>query len=277
MPGIASAATAVLIGHVGAGTSTIRIGAGGIMLPNHAPLQVAEQFGTLASLFPGRVDLGLGRAPGTDHAAAFALRRTLQANPDEFPRDVMEVIDYFRDAQPGQQVRAVPGAGLRVPIWILGSSLFGAQVAAALGLPFSFASHFAPQLLHQAIDIYRDRFTPSEHSSSPYVMLGVNIVAADTDAEARFLASSGRQSFASLRAGRPIALPPPSKEWERDPVGCAAMPANQTRVSFVGSPSTIQGQIEEFVDRTKADELIAVAHIYDHPARLHSYELAASL
>ena len=246
------------------------------MLPNHAPLQVAEQFGTLASLYPGRIDLGLGRAPGTDHAAAFALRRTLQANPDEFPRDVMEVIDYFRDPQPGQQVRAVPGAGLRVPIWILGSSLFGAQVAAALGLPFSFASHFAPQLLHQAIEIYRDRFTPSEHSSKPHVMLGVNIVAADSDAEARRLASSGRQSFASLRAGRPIALPPPSKEWERDPADKTDA-ANQTRVSFVGSPAIIKGQIEEFVSATRADELIAVAHIYDHAARLHSYELASQM
>jgi luciferase family oxidoreductase group 1 len=276
MPGIASAATAVLIGHIGAGTSKMRIGAGGIMLPNHAPLQVAEQFGTLASLFPGRVDLGLGRAPGTDHAAAFALRRTLQANPDEFPRDVMEVIDYFREPQPGQQVRAVPGAGLRVPIWILGSSLFGAQVAAALGLPFSFASHFAPQLLHQAIDIYRERFTPSEHSSTPYVMLGVNIVAADTDDEARFLASSGRQAFASLRAGRPITLPPPSKEWERDPSDTTDA-TNQTRVSFVGSLSTIKEPIEAFIRATAADELIAVAHIYDHPARLRSYELASNL
>ena len=275
MPGIASAATAVLIGHIGAGTSTIRIGAGGIMLPNHAPLQVAEQFGTLASLFPGRVDLGLGRAPGTDHAAAFALRRTLQANPDEFPRDVVEVLDYFRDSQPGQQVIAVPGAGLRVPVWILGSSLFGAQVAAALGLPFSFASHFAPQLLHQAIDIYRERFTPSEYSQAPYVMLGVNIVAADTDADARFLASSGRQSFASLRAGRPIALPPPSKEWERDPSDWSDL-SNQTRVSFVGAPATIKGQIDEFIAATQADELIAVAHIYDHEARLRSYELAAA-
>ena len=276
MPGIASAATAVLIGHIGGGTSTIRIGAGGIMLPNHAPLQVAEQFGTLASLFPGRVDLGLGRAPGTDHAAAFALRRTLQANPDEFPRDVLEVIDYFREPQSGQQVQAVPGAGLRVPIWILGSSLFGAQVAAALGLPFSFASHFAPQLLHQAIEIYRARFTPSEHSAKPHVMLGVNVVAADTDAEARFLASSGRQSFASLRAGRPIALPPPSKEWERDPLDKTDA-TNQTRVSFVGAPSTIKGQIEEFVRATAADELIVVAHIYDHAARLRSYQLAAGL
>src|SRR5688572_5327643 len=186
MPGIASAATAVLIGHIGSGTNTIRIGAGGIMLPNHAPLQVAEQFGTLESLFPGRVDLGLGRAPGTDHAAAFALRRTLQANPDDFPKDVLEVIDFFREPHPGQVVRAVPGAGLRVPIWILGSSLFGAQVAAGLGLPFSFASHFAPAMLHEAIATYRDRFTASEFLEKPYVMLGVNVVAAETDGEARF-------------------------------------------------------------------------------------------
>jgi len=273
MPGIASAATAVLIGHVGAGTSTIRIGAGGIMLPNHAPLQIAEQFGTLASLFPDRVDLGLGRAPGTDHAAAFALRRTLQANPDEFPRDVMELIDFFRDVQPGQQVQAVPGAGLRVPIWILGSSLFGAQVAAALGLPFSFASHFAPQLLHDAIRVYRERFTPSEHSRTPYVMLGVNVVAAETDAEARFLASSGRQSFANLRGGRPTKLPPPSKEWERDPADRTDA-ANQTRVSFVGALDTIREQMQEFAAATNADELIVVSHIYDHAARLRSYELA---
>jgi len=239
-------------------------------------LQVAEQFGTLASLFPGRVDLGLGRAPGTDHAAAFALRRTLQSNADEFPRDVMELIDYFRDPQPGQQVQAVPGAGQRVPIWILGSSLFGAQVAAALGLPFSFASHFAPQLLHQAIAIYRERFTPSEHLATPYVMLGVNVVTADSDADARFLASSGRQSFASLRAGRPIQLPPPSREWERDPSD-RSDPSNQTRVSFVGSLATIRDQVGEFVARTQADELIVVAHIYDHAARLRSYELAATL
>jgi luciferase family oxidoreductase group 1 len=273
MPGIASAATAVLLAYVGAGTTTIRIGAGGIMLPNHAPLQVAEQFGTLASLYPGRVDLGLGRAPGTDHAAAFALRRTLQSNPDEFPKDVIEVMHFFRDAEPGQPVRAVPGAGLGVPIWILGSSLFGAQVAAGLGLPFSFASHFAPALLHEAIAVYRNRFTPSEHLQQPYVMLGVNIVAADTDAEARLLASSGRQSFASLRAGRPIQLPPPSQAWERDPSD-ATDPTNQTRVSFVGSPATVRDQMHEFIERTRADELIAVSHIYDHGARLRSYELA---
>ena len=276
MPGIASAATAVLIGQVGAHTQTIRIGAGGIMLPNHAPLQVAEQFGTLESLFPGRVDLGLGRAPGTDHAAAFALRRTLQSNPDEFPRDVMEVIEFFREPQPGQPVRAVPGAGLRVPIWILGSSLFGAQVAAGLGLPFSFASHFAPAMLHDAIAIYRERFTPSEFLDKPHVMLGVNMVAAGTDGEARFLASSGRQSFASLRSGRPIPLPPPSKEWERDPDD-RSDPSNQTRVSFVGAPDTIAPQIKAFVDDTQADEQIVVSHIYDHGARLRSYELASAL
>ena len=273
MPGIASAATAVLIGHVGAGTKTIRIGAGGIMLPNHAPLQVAEQFGTLASLFPGRVDLGLGRAPGTDHAAAYALRRTLNTNPEAFPQDVMEVMDYFRTPQPGQPVRAVPGGGLSVPIWILGSSTFGAQVAAALGLPFAFASHFAPALLDEAAAIYRERFTPSEHLRQPYLMLGVNVVAADTDDEARFLASSGRQSFASLRAGRPTQLPPPSKEWERDPNEVPGV-TPPTRVSFVGRAATVHEQMAAFIDRTKADELIVVSHIYDHAARLHSYDIA---
>ena len=275
MPGIASAATAVLIGHVGAGTKTIRIGAGGIMLPNHSPLQVAEQFGTLASLFPGRVDLGLGRAPGTDQGATHALRRTLNTDPEAFPQDVMAVMDYFRAAQPGQAVRAVPGAGLSVPIWILGSSTFGAQVAAALGLPFAFASHFAPALLDEATTIYRQRFTPSEHLSQPYLMLGVNVVAAASDDEARFLASSGRQSFASLRAGRPIPLPPPSKEWERDPVDSAG--GQPTRVSFVGSPETIRRQMSTFVERTAADELIVVSHIYDHLARLRSYEIAHAI
>src|SRR5687768_6094640 len=214
MPGIASAATAVLIGHVGAGTSIIRIGAGGVMLPNHAPLQVVEQFGTLESLFPGRIDLGLGRAPGTDHAAAFALRRTLQTNPDDFPRDVIEVIDFFRDPQPGQPVRAVPGAGLRVPIWILGSSLFGAQVAAALGLRYAFASHFAPAQLMPALDAYRSLFRPSEHLERPYVMLGVNVFAAETEAEARLLFSSVQQAFVNLRTGRPGRLGPPVEGYE---------------------------------------------------------------
>ncbi len=274
MPGIGSAATAVLIAHVGDKTSTIRIGAGGIMLPNHAPLQIAEQFGTLASLFPGRVDLGLGRAPGTDRAAAVALRRTLQNDPDDFPNDVVELMAFLRRAQPNQLVQAVPGAGLDVPIWILGSSTFGAQVAAELGLPFSFASHFAPAMLFEAMQVYRDRFKPSERLARPYVMLGVNVVAADSDEEARLLASSGRQSFASLRAGRPILLPPPSQEWARDPSE-PADPLQRTRVSFVGSADTVRTQMRTFVEQTKADEVIIVSHIYDHAARLRSYELAA--
>ncbi|MDO8681626.1 MAG: LLM class flavin-dependent oxidoreductase [Acidobacteriota bacterium] len=274
MPGIGSAATAVLIAHVGDKTSTIRIGAGGIMLPNHAPLQIAEQFGTLASLFPGRVDLGLGRAPGTDRAAAVALRRTLQTNPDDFPSDVVELMAFFREAQPNQLVQAVPGAGVDVPIWILGSSTFGAQVAAELGLPFSFASHFAPAMLFDAMQIYRERFKPTERLARPHIMLGVNVVAADSDDEARFLASSGRQSFASLRSGRPILLPPPSQEWARDPSE-PLDPLQRTRVSFVGSAETVRAQMGEFIEQTKADELIIVSHIYDHAARLRSYELAA--
>jgi luciferase family oxidoreductase group 1 len=276
MPGIASAATAVLIGYIAGGTSTIRVGAGGIMLPNHAPLQVVEQFGTLESLYPGRIDLGLGRAPGTDPAAARALRRTLHSNPDEFPHDVVEVMSFFRRPEPGQPVRAVPGSGLHVPLWILGSSTFGAHVAAALGLPFAFASHFAPTHLMDAIAIYRQRFEPSEQLERPSVMLGVNVVAAATDAEARFLASSGRQSFASLRQGRPIELPPPSQEWERDANESGEL-ALVTRVSFVGAPDTIAPQMREFVSRTAADELIVVSHIYDHQARLRSYELAAAV
>lgn len=271
----AGSAPEILIGKVAGETTRIRVGAGGIMLPNHAPLQVAEQFGTLASLFPGRVDLGLGRAPGTDHAAAYALRRTLNTNPDAFPQDVMEVMDFFRAPQPGQAVRAVPGGGLSVPIWILGSSTFGAQVAAALGLPFAFASHFAPALLDEASAIYRERFKPSEHLPQPYLMLGVNVVAAETDDEARFLASSGRQSFAALRAGRPIPLPPPSKEWERDPSEAPGVTA-PARVSFVGSPATVRGQMTMFIERTKADELIVVSHIYDHASRLRSYDIARS-
>jgi len=274
MPGIASAATAVLISHVGAGTTRIRVGAGGIMLPNHAPLQVAEQFGTLESLFPGRVDLGLGRAPGTDTAAALALRRTLQADPDDFPNDVRELMAYFEAAQPGQRVRAVPGAGLRLPIWILGSSTFGAQVAAAFGLPFAFASHFAPAYMDEALAIYRQRFRPSDRLAKPYAMLGVNVVAADSDNEALLLASSGRQSFASLRAGRPIELPPPSKEWTREP-DAAPTDADRTRVSFVGAPDAVAAGLREFIARTDADELIVVSHIYDHAARLRSYDLTA--
>jgi luciferase family oxidoreductase group 1 len=277
MPGIGSAATAVLLAHVGAGTSSIRIGAGGIMLPNHAPLQVVEQFGTLESLFPGRVDLGLGRAPGTDPAAAMALRRTMNSNPEEFPRDVLEVMAFFRRPEPGQPVRAVPGAGLRVPIWILGSSTFGARVAAALGLPFAFASHFAPAMMNEAIQIYRAQFEPSEDLQQPYLMLGVNVVAADTDAEARFLASSGRQAFASLRQGHAIELPPPSKTWEREAAIEAIGDAPVARVSFVGAPNTVAEEMHAFARQTAADELIVVSHIYDHAARLHSYELVAGV
>src|SRR5215468_6016184 len=276
IPGIGSAATAVLIGHVGAGTSRIRIGAGGIMLPNHAPLQVAEQFGTLESLFPGRVDLGLGRAPGTDRSAMIALRRTLNADPADFPNDVIEVMQFLADPRPGQLVQAVPGVGLRVPVWILGSSTFGAQVAAALSLPFAFASHFAPAMLFDAIGIYRERFKPSADLPAPYVMLGVNVVAADTDDEARYLASSGRQSFASLHRGHPIQLPPPSKEWERD-LADPGDPLRRSRVSFVGSPSTVAPQMRDFVERTQTDELMVVSHIYDQSARLYSYEIAAAM
>ena len=276
MPGIASAATAVLIGHVGAGTSRIRIGAGGIMLPNWAPLQVAEQFGTLASLFPGRIDLGLGRAPGTDRAAARALRRGLASHPDEFPNDVLELMAFLRACEPDQLVQAVPGAGSDVPIWILGSSTFGAQVAAELGLPFSFASHFAPALMFEALTLYREGFKPSGRLARPRVMLGVNVVAAETDAEARFLASSGRQSFASLRSGRPIKLPPPSKEWQKDPSDPSDS-QQSPRVSFVGSERTIAAPMGEFIERTGADELIIVSHIHDHTARLRSYEIAAGV
>lgn len=273
MPGIASAATSVLLAHVGDATSTIRIGAGGIMLPNHAPLQIAEQFGTLESLFPGRVDLGLGRAPGTDHAAARALRRTLDSDPDAFPQDVLELMAYFAAPQPGQPVTAVPGAGLTVPIWILGSSTFGAQVAAALGLPFAFASHFAPAMLVDALRIYRERFTPSAMLAAPHVMLGVNVVAAETDDEAQFLASSGRESWASLRLGRPITLPPPSREWTLD-ARAPEDPLQRTRVSFIGSAGTVHAGMQRFVAETGADELIVTSHIHDHEARLRSYELA---
>ena len=275
-PGIASAATAVVIGHVGHATSRIRIGAGGIMLPNHAPIVVAEQFGTLEALFPGRVDLGVGRAPGTDPLTTRALRRTLNSNPDEFPRELAELMAFLRDPSPGQIIKAVPGAGSKVPIWVLGSSLFGAQVAAAFGLPFAFASHFAPTHLMEAIAIYRERFEPSDQLARPYVMLGVNVVAADTDAEARFLASSGRQSFTMLRQGQPIALPPPSVEWEKPPVSEGSDVDRVFKASVVGAPDTVRRLLGDFVERTGADELIIATQIYDHAARLRSYEIAAT-
>ena len=284
MPGIASAATAVVIGHVASGTSSIRVGAGGIMLPNHAPLVIAEQFGTLESLFPGRIDLGLGRAPGTDHATARALRRTLASNPDAFPQDVMELMSYFasdvtRETPAGSApVRAIPGDGLRIPIYILGSSLFGAQVAAALGLPFAFASHFAAPMMLPAIEIYRRSFRPSSAHAEPYVMLGVNVIAADTADGAKWLATSGRQSFAALRQGMPSTLPPPSAEYLRDVTPYGQIPLRDVQsVSFIGTTASIGPEIEAFVKETQADELIVVSHIYDHEARLRSYELLATV
>ena len=281
MPGIASAATAVVIAHIAGGTRTIRVGAGGIMLPNHAPLIVAEQFGTLESLFPGRIDLGLGRAPGTDHATARALRRTLVSHPDAFPQDVLELMSYFEadagEAEPGV-VRAVPGAGLNIPIYILGSSLFGAQVAAALGLPYAFASHFAAPMMLPAIDAYRRNFRPSADHPQPYLILGINVVAADTDDEARLLATSGRQAFASLRQGKPIPLPPPDRAFDREVVPFGTIPLEEVQsVSMVGAPSTVREGIERFVEQTRPDELMVVSHIYDHAARLRSYEIVADL
>jgi luciferase family oxidoreductase group 1 len=277
MPGIASAATSVVIGHVAAGTRTIRVGAGGIMLPNHAPLVIAEQFGTLESLFPGRIDLGLGRAPGTDPATAHALRRTLATDPDRFPEDVVELMGYFAP-EAGAKVRAVPGAGLNVPLYILGSSTFGAQVAAALGLPFAFASHFAPAHMMRALQIYRRGFKASPQLPQPYTILGVNIIAAETDADARFLATSGRESFANLRRGMPTQLPPPNRAFEReiDLVGTVPLEAVNS-VAMVGSPPTVLEGVRRFIELTTPDELMIVSHIYDHAARIRSYEIASDV
>jgi luciferase family oxidoreductase group 1 len=276
MPGIASAATAVALAHIGGGTSTIRIGAGGIMLPNHAPLMIAEQFGTLASLFPGRIDLGLGRAPGTDQATAQALRRHLAGGADSFPRDVVELLHYFLPAAPGQPVRAVPGAGLAVDVWILGSSTFGAQLAAMLGLPFAFASHFAPTDLDRALAIYRDRFQPSERLARPHVMAAATVIAADTDAEARRLFSSLQQSFLSLRTGMPGPLPPPVDDMESrlDPQARAMLGAALS-CAVIGSPGTVRTGLDAFIRRTGADEVMVTASIFDQAARLRSFEIVA--
>jgi luciferase family oxidoreductase group 1 len=277
MPGIASAATAVLMGYVAAGTSTIRVGAGGIMLPNHAPLVIAEQFGTLESLFPGRIELGLGRAPGSDHITARALRRNLASDADEFPQDVLELQDYFADS-PRRQVRAVPGAGLNVPLWILGSSLFGAQLAAHLGLPYAFASHFAPQMMMQAIELYRANFKPSAQLDKPYVMLGFNVFAADTDEEAHFRATSMQQAFVSLRSGRPTRLQPPVRGYlEALAPQERAMLDAVLSCSAIGSPETVAQQLKAFIAHTKADELMITSQIFDHAARLRSYEITAQV
>jgi luciferase family oxidoreductase group 1 len=276
MPGVASAATSVVIGHVAGGTSTIRVGAGGIMLPNHAPLLIAEQFGTLASLYPGRIDLGLGRAPGSDQAVSRALRRTASA-ADTFPQDVAELMAYFEPAEPGQSVQAVPGAGLDIPIWILGSSLYGAQLAAALGLPYAFASHFAPRMMEQAMDVYRSSFRPSARLDRPYVMLGVNVFAAESDAEAARLFTSLQQAFINLRTGRPGPLPSPVDDLERQlPPMHRMMIAEMLSCTVVGSAETVRRGLRAFVEATGADELMVTSQIFDHGARLRSYELTAS-
>jgi len=272
---IASSATAVLIAHIAAHTEKIRLGAGGIMLPNHSPLVIAEQFGTLESLYPGRVDLGLGRAPGSDQRTARALRRNLESDSDQFPQDVIELMD-FMSKNPQQAVRAVPGAGLEVPVWILGSSTFGAQLAAHLGLPYAFASHFAPQQIMQAIQIYRETFKPSAQLHKPYVMLGFNVFAADTDEEAEFRATSWQQAFVNLRSGRPGRLPPPVENY-RQKVGPAenALLDSVLSCSAVGSVETVKKGVEAFVARTGADELMITSQVFDHVARLRSYELLA--
>ena len=274
MPGIASAATSVVIGHVAAATQTIRVGAGGIMLPNHAPLVIAEQFGTLESLFPGRIERGLGRAPGTDVLTSRALRRTLAGNVDTFPDDVLELMSYFRPYEAGA-VRAVPGQGLDIPVWILGSSTYGARLAAALGLPYAFASHFAPAELMAALHHYRNEFRPSAALQKPYVMLGCTVVAADTDDEAHYLATSLEQAVVNLRTGHPGLLPRPQANlrWgapER------AMLDQFLACAVIGSVTTVRRGLQDFVRRTGADELMLATQVFDHSARLRSYELAAS-
>ena len=276
IPSVASAATAVVIAAVAGNTSTIRIGAGGIMLPNHSPLVVAEQFGTLESLFAGRIDLALGRAPGSDQLTARALRRR-PSDADTFPQDVVELIMYFK-APAGQRVQAIPGAGLKIPIWILGSSLFGAQVAAELGLPYAFASHFAPALMMDAIGLYRDRFRASEFLKHPHVMLGINVVVGDSDEDAERLFSSHQQAFVNLRRGTPGPLPPPNRRFVGGLSPQERWEIDQTlSVAAVGSLARVQAALEEFIGRTRADELIMVSQIYDHAARLRSYELTATI
>ena len=278
MPGIASAATAVVIGHVAGGTRTIRVGSGGVMLPNHAPLVIAEQFGTLESLYPGRIDLGIGRAPGTDQTTARALRRDFSATEENFGRDLLELKSYFATIHDGQVVRAVPGAGLNVPIWLLGSSLFSAQLAAALGLPFAFASHFAPDYLTAALDAYRTQFQPSDTLGHPYAMAGMSVVAADTDAEAWRLATSLQQQWVSLRRGTPGPLQPPVDSMDgRWSAFERAGIEHALAYAAVGSPDTVRRQIEAFIDLTAADELIFTAQIFDHRARLHTFEIVAEL
>ncbi|RYM14848.1 MULTISPECIES: LLM class flavin-dependent oxidoreductase [Sphingobium] len=274
MAGIASAATAVVLAHIGHATSTIRIGAGGIMLPNHAPLVIAEQFGTLDALFPGRVDLGLGRAPGSDQRVAQAIRRTLSGGADQFPRDVMELQAYFSKDE-RLSIQATPGAGADVPLWILGSSLYGAQLAAMLGLPYAFASHFAPAALDEAIAIYRREFRPSAQLQYPYVMAGYNVFAADTAEEAHLLASSMQQSFVRLRTGQPGKLQPPVPGYyDALPAQAQAMLSDVLSVSSIGTQADVESDIAAFLRRTQADELILTGQIFDPAARKHSFAIA---
>jgi luciferase family oxidoreductase group 1 len=278
MPGVASAATSVALGFVAHGTTRIRLGAGGIMLPNHSPLVIAEQFGTLAALYPGRIDLGLGRAPGADQATMRALRRHQLAG-EMFPESVVELLGYLEPPTDGQSIRAVPGSGSRVPVWLLGSSLYSAQLAARLGLPFAFAAHFAPDLLGEALALYREQFQPSSRNDSPYAMACIHVYAADTDAEAARLFTSLEQAFIALRTGRPVPLPPPLEPDERaafPDVANAAL-AQLFRYSVVGSPDTVRRGVSEFVGRTGVDELMATAMIYDPTARLRSFELLSGL
>lgn len=278
MTGIGSSATSVVIGYLAAGTSSIRLGAGGIMLPNHSPLIIAEQFGTLASLFPGRIDLGLGRAPGTDQLTAAALRRNLNASVEDFPRDVMQVQALLDEPEPSQRVLAVPGYGTRVPLWILGSSLYGAQLAAALGLPYAFASHFAPAAMDAAIELYRRDFKPSAQLDKPYLMLGFNVCAAETDAQAHYLRSSMMQSVVRLRSGTPGQLPPPQDDYENTLQAFEKEIVKEFfRYSAVGSAQTISRQVDDFLKRTGADELMCTCSIYDHAARLRSFEIVAEI
>lgn len=277
MPGIASAATSVLIGYVANGTHTIRVGSGGIMLPNHAPLVIAEQFGTLEILYPGRIDLGIGRAPGSDGLTARALRRTLRQTGDDLPELLDELLGYLGPASPGQHVTAVPGAGTNVPVWLLGSSTFSAQLAARLGLPFAFASHFAPELLYQAIQLYRQQFQPSKHLDKPYVMAGIPLIAAPTDQEASRLATSPKQRFLKLIRGEPIFSVPPVEtmnglwnEAERELV------EGKFAAAIIGGPATIKSKLRTFQKATQADELILTTDCFNHADRLRSFELAAA-
>jgi luciferase family oxidoreductase group 1 len=274
MPGIASAATSVLIGHVAGGTSTIRVGAGGIMLPNHSPLQVAEQFGTLASLYPGRIDLGLGRAPGTDHPTARALRRYFDS-ADQFPQDVTELLHYFEPAQPGQSVQAVPGAGVDVPVWLLGSSLFSARLSAAMGLPFAFASHFAPDSMDEALALYRRDFRPSERLQQPYAILALNVVASESEAQSRRLFTTQQQSFVNLRRGRPGQIPPPLDDIEAfwEPHEKAGV-ERALACTVLGDSAQVAEGMRAFAERHRPDEMLLTANIFDHGARLRSFELA---